>query len=71
MCTTKKADAKNAAQRGDTGNAWRRMVLRSLREHAERVTHSIGQVQQFLTRTPCLRLDRMLVPSLTEAGTSP
>lgn len=68
----KKADAKNAAQRGDTGNAWRRMGLRSLREHTERyaecVTHSTGQVQQFLTRTPCRRLDRMLVPLADGSG---
>ncbi|MDQ3790976.1 MAG: hypothetical protein M3422_27550 [Actinomycetota bacterium] len=44
------ADATNAARRGDTGNAWRRMGLRSLRERAERyaecVTRSTGQVQQ-------------------------
>lgn len=61
----KKADAKNIARRGDTRNTWRRMGLRSLRERAERyaecVTHSQGQVQQFLARTPCRRLDRMLV----------
>lgn len=68
----KKADAKKAAQRGDTGNAWRRMGLRSHRQHAERytecVTHSIGQVQQFLIRTPCRRLDRMLVPLADGSG---
>jgi hypothetical protein len=61
----KKADAKNTARRGDTRNAWRRMGLRSLRDHADRyaecVTHSTGSVQRFLTRTPCRRLDRMLV----------
>jgi hypothetical protein len=68
----KKADAKNTAQRGDTRNAWRRMGLRSLREHAERyaecVTHSKGRVQQFLIRTPCRRLDRMLVALADGSG---
>lgn len=62
----KKADAKKMAKRGDTKNAWQRMGLRSLRDRAERyaecVTHAKGQVQQFLIRTPCRRLDRMLVP---------
>jgi hypothetical protein len=68
----KKADAKNTAQRGDTKNAWRRMGLRSLREHAEQyaecVTHSKGQVRQFLTGTPCRRLDRMLVALADGSG---
>ncbi len=48
------------------------MGLRSLREHAERyaecVVHSKGQVQQFLTRTPCRRLDRMLVALADGSG---
>ncbi len=61
---TKKADAKNAARRGDTSGAWQRMGLRALKQHAERyaecVAHSVGQVQEFLARTPCRRLDRML-----------
>lgn len=68
----KKADAKKTAQRGDTRNVWRRMGLRTLRERAERyaecVTHSQGRVQQFLTRTPCRRLDRMLVALADGSG---
>lgn len=62
--SAKKVDARNAARRGDTSGAWRRMGVRSLKEHAERytecITHSVGKVQEFLTRTPCRRLDRML-----------
>jgi hypothetical protein len=68
----KKADAKNTARRGDTRNAWRRMGLRQLREHAEQyaecVTRSTGQVQQFLIRTPCRRLDRMLIALVDASG---
>jgi hypothetical protein len=60
----KKADAKNSARRGDTNGAWQRMGLRSLKQRAERYTecvaHSVGEVQEFLARTPCRRLDRML-----------
>lgn len=67
----KKVEAKNVARRGDTKKAWRRMGLRSLREYAKRyaecVTYSKGQVQKFLTRTPCRRLDRMLV-ALTDGS---
>lgn len=40
------------------------MGLRSVKQHAERyvecVSHSVGEVREFLTRTPCRRLDRML-----------
>ena len=67
----KKADARNAARRGDTDGAWQRMGLRSLKQHAKRyaecVAHSVGQVQEFLARTPCRRLDRMLV-ALTDGN---
>lgn len=60
----KKVNARNAARRGDTSGAWRRMGLRSLKRHAERylecVTHSVGEVREFLARTPCRRLDRLL-----------
>jgi len=52
----KKADAKNSARRGDTGGAWPRMGLGALKQRAERYTecvaHSVGQVQEFLARTP-------------------
>lgn len=68
----KKADAKNAARRGDTRKVWQRMGLRSLRERAERytecVTLSTGQVQRFLVRTPCRRLDRVLLVLADENG---
>jgi hypothetical protein len=68
----KKADAKKSAQRGDTGKAWKRMGLRSLKGRAERyaecVTRSTGQVQRFLARTPCRRLDRMLLPVTDGSG---
>lgn len=68
----KKADARKAARRGDTDGAWRRMGLRSLRHHAERyaecVIHSVGEVREFLARTPCRRLDRMLLPVADGSG---
>ncbi len=68
----KKADARNAARRGDTSGAWRRMGLRSLRHHAEKyadcVVHSVGEVREFLARTPCRRLDRMLLPVADGSG---
>jgi hypothetical protein len=60
----KKADARNAARRGDTRGAWQRMGLRQAKDHVERyldcVAHSVGEVRDFLARTPCRRLDRML-----------
>lgn len=68
----KKVNARNAAQRGDTNGAWRRMGLRSVRNHAERyvecVTHSVGEVREFLARTPCRRLDRMLFAVADDSG---
>lgn len=61
---TKRTDARKAAQRGDLSAAWRQLGMRALRNHAERyaecVGYSVGQVREFLTRTPCRRLDRML-----------
>lgn len=63
--STKKANARNAARRGDITTAWRRLGLRSLKNDAERyvscVTNSVGQVREFLIRTPCRRLDRLLL----------
>jgi hypothetical protein len=60
----KKADARNAARRGDTRGAWQRMGLRQAKNRVENyvdcVTHSVGEVRSFLARTPCRRLDRML-----------
>jgi hypothetical protein len=61
----KKVDARNAARRGDSRQAWRRLGLRQGREHLERyascVGNSVGEVRAFLVRNPCRRLDRLLV----------
>jgi hypothetical protein len=68
----KKAEAKKSARRGDSRNAWRRMGLRSrpesVKRYGECVTHSTGQVQLFLIRTPCRRLDQKLIPLVDGSG---
>lgn len=62
----KKVDARNAMRRGDARGAWRRMGMRASKEQAKRyvecVSHSVGQVREFLARNPCRRLDWMLMP---------
>lgn len=62
--SARKADSKKSARAGRADMAWRRMGMRTLRktarQHAECVSHSFGEVRQFLIRTPCKSLDRML-----------
>jgi hypothetical protein len=68
----KKSDGMRAARRGDIDTAWLRMGLRggrkALRTYANCVAHSVGQVRDFLVRTPCRRLDRMLLTAADGSG---
>ncbi|HEY8371788.1 MAG TPA: hypothetical protein VIL00_03500 [Pseudonocardiaceae bacterium] len=66
---------RNAAQKGQHDEAWRRMGLgrttaRVVRRAATCAAHSFGQVQEFFLRTPCRSLQRALfaVPD-TRGGT--
>lgn len=62
--SVKKAEAKNAARRGDADEVWRRMGMRTLKkvgkQDLECVVNSFGQVREFFVRTPCKSLDRVL-----------
>lgn len=59
------ANAKSAARRGNTDEAWRRLGLKAGRKAVERalecVLHSYGQVQEFFVRSPCRSLERVLL----------
>lgn len=62
--SVRKADSKKSAKKGDSDAAWNRMGLK-LKKKAHRpdpecLTASHGQVREFLLRTPCTSLDRML-----------
>lgn len=72
--SAKKVEAKNAARRGDAGEAWRRMGMRTLKkavkQDLECVANSFGQVREFFTRTPCKSLDRVLFGIGDDRGNS-
>ncbi len=66
---TRRAEARRSAQRGRTAEAWSRLRLKQL---ARRIEHSAerrldcvaaatGEVREFLKRTPCTSLDRVLL----------
>lgn len=61
----RKVDSKKSARAGRSDEAWNRLGMRTLRkavrQHAECVSHSFGEVRQFLARTRCTSLDRMLI----------
>ena len=63
---------RQAARRGDRDGAWGRMGFRNTRRALERAAdcavHSYGHVQEFLVRTPCRGLDRMLFLVADESG---
>lgn len=60
-----KSAGKDAARKGQRGEAWNRIGLRQLRQTAHVATacgsHSYGQVQQFFRKHPCRKLDRLLL----------
>ncbi|MGW7531395.1 hypothetical protein [Amycolatopsis sp. NPDC054798] len=59
------AKARESAKRGDWKESWSRMKMKELRhkiEHeAECLSAATGRVREFLARTPCTSLDRMLL----------
>ncbi|MFD4254135.1 hypothetical protein ACFWQL_30755 [Amycolatopsis thermoflava] len=60
-----KSAGKDAARKGQRGEAWNRIGLRQPRQTAHAATtcgaHSYGQVQQFFRTHPCRKLDRLLL----------
>ncbi|MFD9889967.1 hypothetical protein ACFWY9_11555 [Amycolatopsis sp. NPDC059027] len=60
-----RASGKEAARKGQRDAAWQRMGLKVVRKAAETelrcATRSFGQAQQFFLRTPCRKLDRLLL----------
>lgn len=62
----RKAEAKRSVRRGRVDDAWQRMGLRRLRQSdkisaVDCAVHSFGEVREFLIRTPCKSLDRILL----------
>ncbi|WP_235998652.1 hypothetical protein [Qaidamihabitans albus] len=68
----KTVNGKSAARKGQRGEAWRRMGMRSVRHHAREavdcVRHSFGQVQEFFIGTPCRSLRRELLAIADDRG---
>lgn len=62
--SAKKSDAQRSARKGNADEAWQRLSMRTLkkvsRQHLECVTHSFGQVRDYLVAHPCSSLDRVL-----------
>jgi hypothetical protein len=60
-----KTSSKDAARKGNSGEAWRRIALReikkTIKQELQCAVQSYGQVQQFFLRTPCTSLDQMLL----------
>ncbi|GAA4552646.1 hypothetical protein [Amycolatopsis samaneae] len=60
-----KTSSKDSARKGQRDTAWRRMGLKIARKAAESelrcASRSFGQAQQFFLRTPCRKLDRLLL----------
>lgn len=57
--------AKESAEKGNRKETWSRMKMKELRHKAEHelecVVSATGKVREFLIRTPCTSLDRMLL----------
>ncbi len=70
----RKADGQKSARKGDSADAWRRMGVRELRreirQQTECLTAAHGRVREFLARTPCTSLDRIIVAVGDAAGNS-
>lgn len=65
---TRRAEGRESAKKGKPGEAWSKLKVKQLRrqvhdlEHAaECVAASTDKVREFLTRTPCSSLHRMLL----------
>jgi hypothetical protein len=62
---TRKAEAQKSAKKGKTDEALGRFKLKRLKKQAEHefdcLAASDGKVREFLARTPCTSLDRMLL----------
>jgi hypothetical protein len=62
---TRKAEAQKSAKKGKTDEALGRFKLKRLKKRAEHefecLAASDGKVREFLARTPCTSLDRMLL----------
>lgn len=68
----RKSDGQKAARKGDNHGAWQRMGLKqsrqTLRQQAECLVVSFGEVRDFFTRNRCSSLDRMMFAIADEAG---
>lgn len=66
------AQAKSAARKGRSDDAWRILRLRKIREDPDHpldcAVHSYGQVHDFFVRNPCQSLDRVLFTLADPAG---
>ncbi|MDT7799580.1 MAG: hypothetical protein QOI78_3013 [Actinomycetota bacterium] len=64
---TRRGEARESAKRGKSGEAWSKLrfkelkrAVRKLEREADCVAAATGRVRDFLVRTPCTALDRML-----------
>jgi hypothetical protein len=65
---TRRAEARESAQHGKPKEAWSRLKLKELKREVRRlrregdcVAAASGRVREFLVKTPCTSLDRMLL----------
>lgn len=70
----RKVEGQKAAKRGDRDGAWQRMGMRRLnqvvRQQAECLSVSHGEIREFFTHTPCTSLDRMVLAVGDDASNS-
>ncbi|WP_158841485.1 hypothetical protein [Saccharothrix deserti] len=71
---TRKEEGGELARRGDADGAWRRMGLRGFKQTAKQQTEcvaaSFGGVREFLRRTGCTSMDRVLFVVGDDVGNS-
>ncbi|MGW5721621.1 hypothetical protein ACWEVP_35985 [Amycolatopsis sp. NPDC003865] len=65
LMKTRRAEARESAKHGRASEAWRRLKVKELKRAAKRegdcAAAATGRVRDFLLRTPCTSLDRMLL----------
>lgn len=62
---TRRAEGRESAKRGKSSEAWRKLKFKQLKRKLEHelecATAATGKVQDFLLKTPCTSLDRLLL----------
>lgn len=65
----RRAEGRESAKKGKTDEAWSKLKVKQLRREVHKIEKEAGcvaaatdKVRQFLVKTPCTRLDRILLP---------